>query len=147
MELHWFSPRPWMPQHVYATCLPKFRRHPHSFSQTGTLLLRMLPDRFICIAINAGVNGFGAPLEQEQPGGSVRPILCVSGAIILESERDWTPLDLEQASMVWSIYLTSSRVFGVDKKFGFCFFADRLVFVDHKDLQTIGKVGEHNPRV
>ena len=35
-------------------------------------------------------NGFGAALEQEQPGGSVRPISYVSLAA-LDSERHWTP--------------------------------------------------------
>ena len=51
---------------------------------------------------DASVNGFGAALEQEQDDHTIRPIVFVSRATI-ESERHWTPLDLEAGSIVWSI--------------------------------------------
>ena len=40
---------------------------------------------------DASRDGFGATLEQQQPGGSVSPILFISHAN-LDSERSWTPL-------------------------------------------------------
>ena len=43
---------------------------------------------------DASVDGFGATLEQEQKDGSIRPIVFISRGT-LESERHWTPLDLE----------------------------------------------------
>ena len=58
-----------------------------------------LPFHVYC---DACIEGFGAALEQEQPGGSVRPIAYISRAT-LDSERHWTPLDLEAGSIVWSI--------------------------------------------
>ena len=50
---------------------------------------------------DACVDGFGA-LKQEQKDGSTRSIVFISCAT-LESERHWTPLDLEAGSIVWSI--------------------------------------------
>ena len=67
---------------------------------------------------DAFIDGFGTALEQEQPDGSVRPIAYISGAN-LDSERQWTPLDLKAGSIVWTIkrlrgYLwgTKFRIFG-----------------------------------
>lgn len=37
------------------------------------------------------MDGFGAALEQEQPDGVLRPLVCISRAT-LDSERYWTPL-------------------------------------------------------
>ena len=51
---------------------------------------------------DASIDGFGATLKQEQPDGSVKPIAYVSRAT-LNSERHWTPLDLEAGSIVWAI--------------------------------------------
>lgn len=50
---------------------------------------------------HASVNGFGATLEQEQPGGSIRPTAYNSRAT-LDKERHWAPLDPEAGSIVWS---------------------------------------------
>ena len=55
---------------------------------------------------DACIDRFGATLEQEQPDGSVRPIAYISRAT-LDSERHWTPLDLEAGIIV------SSNVFEV----------------------------------
>ena len=57
------------------------------------------PFRLYC---DASIDGFGATLEQEQPDGSVRPIIYISRAT-LDSERSWAPLDLEAGSIVWAI--------------------------------------------
>ncbi|CAB1103258.1 unnamed protein product [Ectocarpus sp. CCAP 1310/34] len=51
---------------------------------------------------DASSDGFGGTLEQEQPDGSIRPIAFISRAT-LDSERHWTPLDLEAGSIVWRI--------------------------------------------
>ena len=50
----------------------------------------------------ACIDGFGGVLEPEQPDGSVRPIVYISRAA-LDSERHWTPLDLEAGSIGLSI--------------------------------------------
>ena len=59
------------------------------------------PFRLYC---DASLDSFGATLEQDQPNGSVRPIPYMSRAT-LDSERSWTPLELEAGSIVWAIKL------------------------------------------
>ncbi|CAB1111208.1 unnamed protein product [Ectocarpus sp. CCAP 1310/34] len=85
---------------------------------------------------DACIDGFGASLEQEQLDGSVRPIVYISRAT-LPAERNWTVLDLEAGGIVWAIkrlrgYLWSTKF---------------IIYSDHKALESIGKVGEHNARV
>ena len=58
--------------------------------------------RLSLLYCNASVNGFGATLEQEQGDHTIHPIVLISRATI-ESERHWTPFDLEASSIVWSI--------------------------------------------
>ena len=82
------------------------------------------------------VRGFGAALEQEQPDGSVRPIAYISRAT-LNSERHWTPLDLEAGRIVWGIKRHRSYLWGTKFR----------IFSDHKALVSTGKVGDHNARV
>ena len=85
---------------------------------------------------DACIDGVGAAREQEQPEGYVRHIAYISRAT-LNSERHWTPLDLENGSNVWV-----SNAFGDTsgaRKFS--------VFSGHKALESIGKVGDHNARV
>ena len=48
---------------------------------------------------DACIDGFVAVLEQEQMDGSVRSIAYISRAT-LDSESQWTPLDLEAGSIV-----------------------------------------------
>ena len=60
---------------------------------------------------DACIDGFGAVLEQEQPGGSVRPIAYISRAT-LDSERHWTRLDLEAGSTVWAIKRLGGYLWG-----------------------------------
>ncbi|CAB1097244.1 unnamed protein product [Ectocarpus sp. CCAP 1310/34] len=50
---------------------------------------------------DASRDGFGETLEQEQPDGFVCSIVFISRAT-LDSERHWTPRDLEAGSIVWS---------------------------------------------
>ena len=57
------------------------------------------PFRLYC---DASLGSFGATLEQEQPDGSIRPIVFISRTA-LDNERSWTPLDLEAGSIVWAI--------------------------------------------
>ena len=58
--------------------------------------------RLFRLYCDASVDGFGATLKQEQPDGSVRPIVFISRAT-LDNERHWTPLNLEAGSIVWAI--------------------------------------------
>ena len=51
---------------------------------------------------DACINGFGAALEQEQTDGSIKLIAYISRAT-LDSERHWTPRDLEAGSIVWAL--------------------------------------------
>ena len=91
------------------------------------------PFRLYC---DASLDGFGATLEQEQPDGSVRPLIYVSRAT-LDSERSWTPLDLEAGSIVWAIKRLRGHLWSTNFH----------IYSDHKALENIAKVGEHNPRV
>ena len=48
------------------------------------------------------IDGFGAALEREQADGSIKPIAHINRAT-LDSERHWTPLDLEAGGIVWAL--------------------------------------------
>ena len=65
---------------------------------------------------DASVDGFGASLEQEQDDRTVCPIVCISRATI-ESERHWTPLDLESGSTIWSIKSFRGYLWGTNFAF------------------------------
>ena len=91
------------------------------------------PFRLYC---DASIDGFGATLEQEQPDGSVRPIVFISRAT-LDNERHWTPLDLEAGSIVWSI----------KRLRGYLWSTPFSIFSDHKALESLSKIGEKNARV
>ena len=85
---------------------------------------------------DACIDGFGAELEQEQPDGSVRPIAYISRAT-LDSERHWTPIDLDAGSIVGSIKRLRGYLWGTKFR----------IFSDHKALESIGEVEGHNARV
>ena len=85
---------------------------------------------------DASTAGLSATLEQEQPDGSIRPIVYISRAT-LDNEQNWTPLELEAGCVVWSIRPLRRYLFGV-------YF---LVFTDHECLQQICKIGETKPRI
>ena len=91
------------------------------------------PFRLHCDASTAG---FSATLEQEQPDGSVRPIVYISRAT-LTNKQNWTPLELEAGCIVWSIRRLRRYLFGV-------FFQ---VFTDHECLKQIRKIRETKPRI
>ena len=91
------------------------------------------PFRLHCDASTAGLS---ATLEQEQPDGSIRPIVYTS-RVILDNEQNWTPIELEAVCVVWSIRPFRRYSFGV-------YF---LVFTDHQCLQQICKMGETKPRI
>ena len=90
------------------------------------------PFRLYC---DASLDGFGATLEQEQPDGSVRPFIYISRAT-LDSERSWTPLDLEGGIIVWAIKRLRRHLWSTPFQ----------IYSDHT-LENIAKVGEHNARV
>ena len=54
------------------------------------------PFRLHCDASTAGL---GATLEQEQPDGSIRPIVYIS-RVTLDNEQKWTPMELEAGCVV-----------------------------------------------
>ena len=85
---------------------------------------------------DASTAGLGATLEQEQPDGSVRPIVYISLAT-LDNEQNWTAMELEAGCVVWGIRRLRRYLFGV-------YF---LVFTDHQCLQQICKIGETKPRI
>ena len=91
------------------------------------------PFRLHCDASTAGL---GATLEQEQPDGSIRPIVYISRAA-LDNEQNWTPMELEAGCVVWSIRRLRRYLFGVYL----------LVFTDNQCLQQICKIGETKPRI
>ena len=81
------------------------------------------------------MGGFAATLDQEQDDHTIRPIVFISRAPI-ESERHWTPLDVEAGSIVWSIKHLRGYLWGTNLRF----------FSDHKALESLEKIAEHNPR-
>ena len=91
------------------------------------------PFRLHCDASTAGL---GATLEQEQPDGSLRPIVYISRAT-LDNEQNWTAMELEAGCVVWGIRRLRRYLFGV-------YF---VVFTDHQCLQQICKIGETKPRI
>ena len=48
---------------------------------------------------DASTAGPGATFEQEQPDGSIRPIVYISRAT-LDNEQNWTPMELEAGCVV-----------------------------------------------
>ena len=120
---HYFSRRPWKP-----SCVPVF-------SDWDALEDGSSPFRVYC---DASIDGFDAKLEQEQPDGSVRPTSYVSRAT-LDSERRWTPLEIRKQVALFGRSSASPRLlFGHEVS---------QLFWDHKALENIGKVGDHNARV
>ena len=85
---------------------------------------------------DASRDGFGATLEQEQPDGSIRPIVFISRATV-DNERSWTPFDLEARNIVWAIKRPRGHLWSTNFR----------IYPDHKALENIAKVGEHNARV
>ena len=85
---------------------------------------------------DACIDGLGSALEREKVDGSIKPIAYTSRAT-LDSERHWTPLDLEAGSTVWALKRLRGYFWGTKFR----------IFSDHKALESIGKVGNHNARV
>ena len=79
------------------------------------------PFRLHCDTSTAGL---GAILEQEQPDGSIRPIVYISRAT-LDNEKNLAPMELEARCVVWGIRRLRRYSFGV-------YF---LVFTGHQCLQ------------
>ena len=82
---------------------------------------------------DACIGDFGTALEQEQPDRSVWPVSYISRSI-LNSERLWTPLDLEARSIVWVIKRLRGYLWGTKFR----------IFSDHRALESIGKAGDYN---
>ena len=111
------------------------RPHRSSFSLIGTPspTAHTRPFHVYC---DAFIDEFGAALEQEQTDGSIKPIAYISRAT-LDSESHWTPLDLEAGSIVWAFKRLRGYLWGTKFR----------IFTNHKALESIGKVGNHNARV
>ena len=85
---------------------------------------------------DACIDGFGAALEQEQGDGSIKPIAYISRDT-LDSEKHWTPIYLEAGSIVRALKRLGGYLWGTKFR----------IISDHKALESIGKVGNHNARV
>ena len=66
----------------------------------------------------------------------MKPIAYIRRAT-LGSERHWTPLDLPAGSIGWALKRLRGYLWGTKFR----------IFSDHKALDKIGKVGNHNARV
>ena len=85
---------------------------------------------------DACIDGFGGAFKQEMPDDSVRSIAYTSRAT-LDSKRHWNLLDLEADRIVWPIERLQGYVWGTKFR----------IFLDHKALESIGKMRDHNARV
>ena len=85
---------------------------------------------------DTSVDDIGATLEQEQKDCSFRPIVSISRTT-LESEYNWTTLDLEVGSIVWSIERLRCYLWGTTFR----------IFSGNKAFESLAKVAVHNPRV
>eukprot|EP00752_Nemacystus_decipiens_P012512 g11082.t1 len=85
---------------------------------------------------DASVDGLGATLEQEQPDGTIRPIVFISRAT-LDAERNWTALDLEAGAVVWAIKRLRAYLRGTQFR----------IFTDSSALENMAKIADHNPPV
>ena len=103
------------------------------FPDWDAVIDKSRPFRLHC---DASTDGLGATLKQEQPDGSIHPIVYISRAT-LANEQNWTPMELEAGCVVWSIRRFCHYLFSV-------FF---LIFTDHECLQQISKIGESKPRI
>ena len=66
------------------------------FPDWDAVIDKSRPFRLHC---DASTDGLGATLEQEQPDGSIRPIVYISRAT-LANEQNWTPMELEAGCVV-----------------------------------------------
>ena len=92
--------------------------------------------RLFRLHCDASTDGLGATLEQEQPDGSIRPIVYISRAT-LTNKRNWTPMELEAGCVVWSIRRQRRYLISI-------FFQ---IFTYHECLQKISKIDESKPRI
>ena len=65
------------------------------------------PFRLHCDTSTAGL---GATFEQEQPDGSIRPIVYISRAT-LDNEKNWTPMKLEAGCVVCGVLDASDVIY------------------------------------
>ena len=103
------------------------------FPDWDAVIDKSRPSRLHC---DASTDGLGATLEQEQPDGSIRPIVYISRAT-LSNEQNWTPMELEAGCVVWSVRRLRRYLFS----------AIFLIFTDHECLQQISKIGESKPGI
>ena len=104
------------------------------FPDWDAVIDKSRPFRLHC---DASTDGLGATLEQEQPDGSIRPIVYIIGRETLANEQNWTPMELEAGCVVWNIrrlcrYLVTVFV---------------LIYTDHECLQQTSNIGESKPRI
>ena len=85
---------------------------------------------------DACIDELGAAFEQEQAYGPMKPIAYTSRAT-LDSESQWTPLDLEAGSIVSGLKRLRGHLCGTMFR----------IFSDHNELESIGKVGNHCAQV
>ena len=95
--------------------------------------------RSFLLCCDASIDGFEATLGQEEKESSICLVVFISRAT-LESERHWTPLDLQAGGIVWSI----KRLRG----YLWCTTSRRTTRrSSHEALESLAVFAEHNPRV
>ena len=85
---------------------------------------------------DASTDGLRATLKQKQPNGCISPIVYLNRAA-LTNELNWTPMELEDGPVVWSIRRLHRYLFSV-------FF---LIYTDRECLYQISKMCKSKPRI
>lgn len=79
-------------------------------------------------------DGFGATLEQQQQGGTIRPITFIS-QVPLPNECNWTIFELESGAIIEGIKRLRVYTISIPSR----------IITDHQALEHLNKVGEHCP--
>ena len=85
---------------------------------------------------DAYIDGFGAAIEHEQSNGSVRPIACIS-----------TLPSIPRGSGLRSTWKLAAIVWAIKRLRGYFWGTKFRIFSVPKELESIGKVVDHNARV
>ena len=93
------------------------------------------------LVTDASADGLGVVIEQQQPGGSIRPLRYLS-RITLDNERKWSISELECAAIVWSITRNWKMFYGIPSKEDL---QPRYRLTDPSDLDVyfVGSSGIH----
>ena len=80
--------------------------------------------------------GFGCTLEQEQADATVRPIVYLSRTTF-PNEQNWSVMEQEAGAVVWGVRRLRQYLYDIPF----------VSYTDHKSLESLAKMAEHNARV